>query len=61
MKYEMELEETLVKINRELQRSEEELKNLSEELEDRVRARTSELKTREAAFFKANNNTRITP
>jgi PAS domain-containing protein len=42
-----------VKINRELQRSEEELKNLSEELEDRVRARTSELKTREAALFQS--------
>jgi PAS domain-containing protein len=53
VKYEMELEETLVKINRGLQRSDEELKNLSEELEDRVRARTSELKTREAALFQS--------
>ena len=61
LKYEMELEETLVKINRELQRSEEELKNLSEELEDRVRARTSELKRGRLRFFKANNTTRITP
>ena len=53
LEHEMEREETLVIINREFQHSEEELKNLSEELEDRVRTRTSELKTREAALFQS--------
>ena len=53
LEHEIEREEALVKINKDLQRSEEELKSLSEELEDRVRTRTSELKTREAALFQS--------